>query len=85
MPLITFASAYFPVSTSSLASLSLLDDDLPSRASASPAKQVPPMPAQTLDGDFAGHVRSLPQVDSFISNGVSDEIILQPQLLRGRF
>ncbi|XP_052775619.1 guanine nucleotide exchange factor subunit RIC1-like [Mya arenaria] len=66
-------------STSSLASLTLLDDNAPlspgfSRQNATLVPKPSPGPG--------GSQNNLYKVDSFISNGVSDEIILKPQLLR---
>ena len=77
---LSLSLACFPVSSSSLASLTLLEDDAQSRTFTSPAKQAAP----AVDREFAGTIKTLPQVDSFISNGVSDDVILQPQLLRGK-
>lgn len=70
----------FPVSSSSLASLSLMDEDVPNNSfSGQNTTLVPP----ASDLDVKG--RPLPKNISFVSTDTSDDVILKPQLSKGIF
>ena len=66
------------VSSNSLASLSLLDDDVHNSSYNGQNNTLVPQPV-----DAEGKGRPLPKNASFVSTEMSDEIVLKPQLSKG--